>query len=348
MPDTSPALGLPFILPSQAQKHVTHNEAITELDALVQAVVEARDQTAPPASPAAGARYIVAAGATGDWAGHDNAIAYHDGTAWLFYGPIQGWRAHVLAEARMVTYDATDGWQDSSVQNLEVANLGINAAADANNRLTVSSAATLLNHEGAGHQLKLNKAAVTDTASLLFQTGFSGRAEMGTAGSDDFAIKVSNDGASWTSALTVAAADGSAAVTDGFSIGGQAAYHRGNILGSVSESAGTPTGAVIERGTNANGDYVRFADGTQICTSVNLVTGPVTTASGALYVSASLIWTFPAGFIAAPVVAGESGNTIALLGIGNHGSVSVSFRAIAGVSFGSGLTARLTATGRWF
>lgn len=60
--------------------------------------------------------------------------------------------------------------------------LGVNATADTTNRLSVPSPATLLNHEGAGHQLKINKAGITHTASLLYQTGFSRRAEMGLAG----------------------------------------------------------------------------------------------------------------------------------------------------------------------
>jgi len=43
-------------------------------------------------------------------------------------------------------------------------------------------------------------------------------------------------------------------------------FHAANILGTVSQSSGVPTGAIIERGSNATGEYVRFADGTQICT----------------------------------------------------------------------------------
>jgi hypothetical protein len=43
------------------------------------------------------------------------------------------------------------------------------------------------------------------------------------------------------------------------------AFRRGNILGTVSQSGGVPTGAIIERGSNANGSYVRLADGTQEC-----------------------------------------------------------------------------------
>lgn len=72
-----------------------------------------------------------------------------------------------------------------------------------------------------------------------------------------------------------------------------------NILGTVSQSGGVPTGAVIERGSNANGEYVRFADGTQICTRA-------LTASS----SAGVTWTFPAAFVAAPVVNGNAVATV--------------------------------------
>ena len=72
--------------------------------------------------------------------------------------------------------------------------------------------ATLLTHDGSGHQIKVNKASATDTASLLFQTGFSGRAEMGLAGNDDFSVKVSADGAAWTEALAAAGGERYAAL----------------------------------------------------------------------------------------------------------------------------------------
>jgi hypothetical protein len=42
-------------------------------------------------------------------------------------------------------------------------------------------------------------------------------------------------------------------------------YKKSNILGTVSESSGVPTGAIIERGNNANGEFVKYADGTLIC-----------------------------------------------------------------------------------
>ena len=73
--ETTELLGLPYIAPSQAQKHVTHNEASRTLDALVQLAVKSRDLAAPPADPAPGRRHIVAAGATGAWAGKDGQVA---------------------------------------------------------------------------------------------------------------------------------------------------------------------------------------------------------------------------------------------------------------------------------
>jgi len=45
-------------------------------------------------------------------------------------------------------------------------------------------------------------------------------------------------------------------------------YKQDNILGTVSESGGVPTGAIIERGSNSNGEFVKYADGTIICMRV--------------------------------------------------------------------------------
>lgn len=209
LPDASPVLGLPYIQPAQAQKHVTHNEALRLLDAVVQLAVLDRDRTAPPADPAPGDRHIVAAGATLAWAGQAGRVALWEGPGqgWAFLEARPGWRAWVLAEAAVAVFDGT-AWAGPEAQALRVDRLGIGTPADAVNRLAVAAPAVLLTHAGAGVQVKANKAAAAETASLLFQTGFSGRAEMGTAGSDDFAVKVSADGAAWAEALVAEAATG--------------------------------------------------------------------------------------------------------------------------------------------
>ena len=96
------------------------------------------------------------------------------------------------------------------MQNLT--QLGIGATADATNRLSLNSPASLFNHAGNGHQIKLNKNAAADTASLLYQTNFSGRAEIGTTGDDGLHIKVSANGSTWTEALFIEAATGDTTV----------------------------------------------------------------------------------------------------------------------------------------
>ena len=155
MPDTTPILQLPYILPSQAQKHVTHNEAIRVLDVLVQLAVSARNLGAPPASPAQGDRYIVAAGASGAWAGKVGQIALFENGAWQFFVPSEGWTAWVTSEQVLASYNGAV-WVSQADAPLIVGLLGISATADANNRLSLSSPATLLNHAGAGHQVKVN------------------------------------------------------------------------------------------------------------------------------------------------------------------------------------------------
>ena len=99
MPDTSTHLLLPYLLAAQAQKHITVNEALRLLDGLVQLAVLNRHVTAPPASPADGARYIVAPGATGAWAGWDLNVAYYVDGAWTRLVPRTGWQAWVVDEA---------------------------------------------------------------------------------------------------------------------------------------------------------------------------------------------------------------------------------------------------------
>jgi hypothetical protein len=202
--DQTPNLSLPYIHAAQAQKHVTHNEAIRRLDAVVQISVVDRDLASPPASPAEGARYLVAAGASGAWSGQETRIAAWQDGAWAYYAPAVGWTCWVADEAVRLTWSGS-AW----VNGLNPTPLiGVNATADATNRLAVAAAASLLNHAGSGHQLKINKAAAGDTAALLYQTAFAGRAEMGLAGDDDWRLKVSSDGAEWRDAVRAERATG--------------------------------------------------------------------------------------------------------------------------------------------
>jgi uncharacterized protein DUF2793 len=409
MPETSPRLDLPYIQPSQAQKHVTHNEALLRLDALVQMTVLAMAATVPPALPAAGDMHALGTAPLSDWAGQAGRLALWDGVSWQFIAPQEGWRCFDRGSGQAYVFEA-GAWRRELSQLENLAGVGIGTTPDAVNRLAVAADASLFSHAGADHRIKVNKAAATDTASLLFQSGWTGHAEMGLAGDTAFAVKVSADGASWSEALRLDPAtaeislapgttvrarlndsrlqldvpltgtavqtgaedptagrlmpvgafglgstdagpvskdSGNTALGSGFYSGNGASadaatfptpnsryspflslnrrvtagtygikriffdgntpviwssadsgatwgtpnqlYGQENMLGTVSQTAGTPTGAAIERGANANGEYVRHADGTQICWH------KVTTDA-----SAALAWSYPAAFSVAP------------------------------------------------
>lgn len=210
MVDTA-RLNLPLIAAEQALKHITHNEAITALDALVQLVVEELDVTAPPGSPAVGESYEIGVGATGDWAGMDGQLATWSNSGWRFATPSEGWLlwdkntggAYVHVSAAWVAFSGTLG----AVQNLSL--LGVNVTADTTNKLAVRSNAALFTALDSGSggtgdiRLTLNRETGSDTASFVFQSGFSGRAEIGIAGSDDFSFKVSPDGSVFYTGITI-------------------------------------------------------------------------------------------------------------------------------------------------
>ena len=96
---TTPRLALGELSSAQSQKHVTVNEALIKIDALVNCRFVSMALTAPPDSPADGAAYLVGASATGAWSGYDGKIAYCIDGAWHFYAPFDG----------LVAYNAADG-----------------------------------------------------------------------------------------------------------------------------------------------------------------------------------------------------------------------------------------------
>ncbi|MCZ4352272.1 hypothetical protein O4H61_07055 [Roseovarius aestuarii] len=307
--------------------------------------------------------------------------------------------------------------------------VGINTTADGTNKLAIASEASLFSHDGAGHQIKVNKASTADTAALLFQTNWSGRAEMGLTGQNEFTVKVSDDGSVWTEALRINGVTGSltgAAVvsaeddttpgklmvtgthglgnasmrlSDADDAGGRttffalqsssshapssastwmgvnfyrgysntdaqfmvrasdppeavirghdgssftdwaAIYHAANVVGNVSESGGVPTGAIVEEGSNADGRYVRYADGTQIAWVHDL--------DG--HASGIVTWDFPIGFAEPPTVTATALSTSArIVTVSGIGTGSVDVRGWQANGTVEDVTTQVTATGRWF
>lgn len=208
----TPRLLLPLLAAGQAQKHVTHNDALMRLDALVHLVVDSRTQAAPPASPGELSAYIVPAGGTGAFAGRTDQVALFEDGGWSFLTPRTGWQAWIADEAEHNLWTGAEWRRASPLSGLGAEKWGVNATADETNRLAVSAEASLFNHAGSDHRLKINKAGSGATASLLFQSNWSGRAEFGLAGDEDFRVKVSPDGSAWHEAIAVDRASGGVAL----------------------------------------------------------------------------------------------------------------------------------------
>lgn len=212
-------LKINLVAQSQSQKEITINEGIARLEALQNRGVIDKDLSTPPASPAEGDTYIVKATATGDWLGNDGQLAYYN-QGWNFIAPNEGLLAWVADEDKLYIYNGLS-WVSyaDNLQNLAL--LGINSTADTTNRFAVSADAALLNASTAGDfRLKINKSSTSNVASVLYQKGFSGRAEIGNIGDDNFRFKVSADGSTWNDSIIIDNSTGNTNLSTGFTAGG--------------------------------------------------------------------------------------------------------------------------------
>lgn len=242
MSDTTGRLNLPFLMANQAQKHVTLNESLRRLDMLVQATVLSATLGLEPEAPGEGDQYILPDGAAGGaWSGLQagSLVAWQDG-AWAALTPATGWLVHIADEADTARYDGSAWIRSASAGTFET--LGVNASGDTTNRLAVKSDAELLSHDdvtpGTGDARKIiNKAATARTASLLLQSGWSGRAEIGLVGEDNLAVKVSADGAAFQDAARFDAATGEASFPQGVRHGPTGALTRSLIPVSGGDGA---------------------------------------------------------------------------------------------------------------
>ena len=106
---TTPNLNLELVPSNSLQPWVAVNDALQLLDALVQLTVESRTLTAPPATVSGdvGKRWIVAASATGDWAGHDDDIALCTAAGlWRFITPREGFEGWDAGAGERVRYES--------------------------------------------------------------------------------------------------------------------------------------------------------------------------------------------------------------------------------------------------
>lgn len=134
-------------------------------------------------------------------------------------------------------------------------------------------------------------------------------------------------------------------------------FSQGNILGTVSETGGVPTGAIIERGSNANGEFVKYADGTMICTKILSVTTDVTTLSINVYLAVVSDSDWASTFSVTPSISRQiissevNGLWVASFISGGQPSTTKvgGFYLFSNASRASGvINIHMTGTGRWF
>lgn len=95
MSETTPRLGLPLLQAGQAQKEITHNEAISLVDHLLCPSTDEGPRNDPPMTPEPGASWIVGPSPTGAWAGHAGAVVCATEGGWRFIAARDGmvvWR----------------------------------------------------------------------------------------------------------------------------------------------------------------------------------------------------------------------------------------------------------------
>lgn len=214
MTDTSSSLSLPFIAPSQAQKHVTHNEALRILDVVTQLSVAADDVSTPPTSVSEGTRYLLDAGGTGDWAGHDSEIALFENGTWRFFVPRAGWRAYVVNRDVMVIYDGAE-WSEldgAELEDVETFGLGMTSQPDTPFAAKLNAALWTALYQADGGTGDLiatyNKETSADDVGLVFQQDFVTRALLGLFGSDDLRLATTQDGSTFFDGFIINSATG--------------------------------------------------------------------------------------------------------------------------------------------
>ncbi|WP_428678817.1 DUF2793 domain-containing protein [Sphingopyxis sp.] len=134
---------LPLLAMAQAQKEVTHNEALTLLDALVHLAIEDGPIATPPATPDSGQCWLVAAGASGDWTGQADSIALWCDGGWRFVAPRAGTRAVRVSDGAVLRYRGGE-WSGPEAVSTPAGGVTIDAEA----RVAISALILLLEAHG--------------------------------------------------------------------------------------------------------------------------------------------------------------------------------------------------------
>ncbi len=96
----------PLLSAGQAQKEITHNEALVLIDALVAPVVQSVAPANIPTNPTLGEAWIVGPAPSGAWQGHPHALAIYTEGGWRFVDSYDGFAVWSVANAMIARFSA--------------------------------------------------------------------------------------------------------------------------------------------------------------------------------------------------------------------------------------------------
>ncbi len=245
-------LGLPLLIPNQAQKEITHNEALIILDNLIQNTVITKNLNIPPQEPKTNDLYIVGENASDVWLNKDFQLAFYD-NGWRFIEPKEGITFWVKDEDCQYTYDGenwiiTDEISNKKINLIELNDVKVNNIKNGEflrfNGNKFINTKSLDNVENLSTNiLNINKSEETATASCILQDNSINKIEFGLIQSDNFTLKVSNNGENWKDSFVVDIESGNVDFKSNVSVNGNSFVN-------------------IETYTDENGNwYRRYSDG---------------------------------------------------------------------------------------
>ncbi|MDG5489137.1 DUF2793 domain-containing protein [Sphingomonas sp. BGYR3] len=166
--DQTPRWAMPMLHPGQAQKEMTHNEALIIADFLIAGIVEGSAGAPPVDDPAPGAGWIVAASANGDWTGQAGRIAFWSGGGWRFVDPVPGMALWDRAAAQVIRLGAA-GWEAGQWRGHVIDEAGNRVTGDRQPAISNPVGGTVIDHEA--------RAAITNLLAAARTYGMIGSAE---------------------------------------------------------------------------------------------------------------------------------------------------------------------------
>jgi hypothetical protein len=279
---STPRFAFPYIQTSQAQKEVTHNEALLMVDALMSLSLEDRHLSAPPVSPQNGQVWFINGAGSGAWNGQSSKLAHYDSGQWYFYVVPDGLRAWIKDEAGYFVYSG-GSWSAfvGSGQFITVASVSANYAVQASDRGKLLVA----NANAAALEIRLPNAATIGNGFpvTVKKTDSSANAVTLRAAQNLLTQSQQLDNAAWTKTRVTVTAN-YAAAPDGTTTADRVLETTDNGVHEIKQPYNKPAGvtiltaAVRLKADGRNEAYLMLDDGTATNRAqirANLSTGAV-------------------------------------------------------------------------